>query len=163
MVVLFEGTFEFYTDKSMSPPPPLPFFSWNDYIMTSFRVTGHLCGEFAGHRWNPALMFSLICAWIHSWINNREAGDVRRHRAHYDITLMALLTSNDYILPPIGRPMWYIVYRSASFGRRLSTDWVRNVAFCNPYTHWHQLELFDYCQHMSVVIVLICGSHSRLS
>ena len=33
--------------------------------------------------------FSLICAWIHSWVNNREASDLRRHRAHYDVIVMA--------------------------------------------------------------------------
>ena len=32
-----------------------------------------------------ALIFSLICAWISGWINNREAGDLRRDRAHYDV------------------------------------------------------------------------------
>ena len=37
-----------------------------------------------------ALLFSLICAWINSWVNNREAGDLRRHRAHYDVTVMLL-------------------------------------------------------------------------
>ena len=35
------------------------------------------------------LMFSLICAWINDWVNNREAGDLRRHRAHYYVTVMA--------------------------------------------------------------------------
>ena len=35
-----------------------------------------------------ALMFSLICAWINGWVNNREVGDLRRHRAHCDITVM---------------------------------------------------------------------------
>ena len=35
-----------------------------------------------------ALMFSLICAWINSWVNDRMAGDLRRHHAHYDVTLM---------------------------------------------------------------------------
>ena len=35
-------------------------------------------------QWRGALMFSLICAWITGWANNREAGDLRRHRAHYD-------------------------------------------------------------------------------
>ena len=35
-----------------------------------------------------ALIFSLICAWINGWTNNREAGDLRRHRAHYDVTVM---------------------------------------------------------------------------
>ena len=36
------------------------------------------------------LMFSLICAWINAWVNNREAGDLRRHRAHYDAIVMIL-------------------------------------------------------------------------
>ena len=30
-------------------------------------------------QWNGALMFSLFCAWIDTWINNGEAGDSRRH------------------------------------------------------------------------------------
>ena len=39
-------------------------------------------------QWHGALMFSLICAWINSSVNNREAGDLRCHRAHYDVILM---------------------------------------------------------------------------
>ena len=39
-------------------------------------------------RWRGALMFSLICVWINGWVNNREAGDLRRYRAHYDVTVM---------------------------------------------------------------------------
>ena len=39
-------------------------------------------------QWRGALMFSLICARINSWVNNGEAGDLRRHRAHYDVTVM---------------------------------------------------------------------------
>ena len=36
-----------------------------------------------------ALMFSLICVWIKNhWVNNREAGDMRLYRAHYDIIVM---------------------------------------------------------------------------
>ena len=36
-----------------------------------------------------ALMFSLICSWMNGWVNNREAGDLRRHRAHYDVIVMS--------------------------------------------------------------------------
>ena len=36
-------------------------------------------------QWRGALMFSLICAWLNGWVSNREAGDLRRHRAHYDV------------------------------------------------------------------------------
>ena len=39
-------------------------------------------------QWHGALMFSVICAWINSCVNNREAGDLRCHCAHYDVTVM---------------------------------------------------------------------------
>ena len=61
-----------------------------------FRVTGHLCGEFprfpgnSSHKgqWRRTLMFSSICAWINDWVNNREAGDLRRYRTGYDVIVM---------------------------------------------------------------------------
>ena len=79
---------------------PLHQYIRNYIMMTSsngniFRVTGPLCVEFTGpvnspHKgqWRGALMFSLICAWINDWVNNHEAGDLRRHRGHYDINVM---------------------------------------------------------------------------
>ena len=39
-------------------------------------------------QWCGVLMFSLICVWINGWVNNREAGDLRRHHAHYAVTVM---------------------------------------------------------------------------
>ena len=47
-------------------------------------------GEFPAHtgQWCRTLMFSLICAWINSWVNNREAGDLRCHHGLYDVTVM---------------------------------------------------------------------------
>ena len=45
-------------------------------------------GEFPSQRpWREALIF-LICAWINDLVNNGDAGDLRRHRAHYDVTVM---------------------------------------------------------------------------
>ena len=40
-----------------------------------------------GH-WRGALMFSLVCVWINGWVNNREACDLRRYLAHYDVIVM---------------------------------------------------------------------------
>ena len=37
-----------------------------------------------------ALMFSLICAWTNSWVNNRESGDLGRQSAHSDVSVMPL-------------------------------------------------------------------------
>ena len=42
-------------------------------------------------RWRRDLIFSLVCAWINGWVNNREAGLLRRHRAHYDVIVMLWL------------------------------------------------------------------------
>ena len=39
-------------------------------------------------QWRGALIFSFICVWINDWVNNREAGDLRRHRGHYGVTVM---------------------------------------------------------------------------
>ena len=58
-------------------------------------VTGPLCGEFTGHQsipltkatWRGALMFPFH-AWTNGWANNRDAGDFRRHRSYYDVTVI---------------------------------------------------------------------------
>ena len=60
-----------------------------------FRVIGHLCGQFTGQlphkgQRRGALMFSLICAWMNGWVNTLGVGDLRRHRAHYDVTVMVV-------------------------------------------------------------------------
>ena len=74
----------------------------NNYqMMTSsngniFRVTGPLCGEFTGPgkfhiQWPVTRNFDVFfdlrlrSGWV---INNREAGDFRRHRGHYDAIVM---------------------------------------------------------------------------
>ena len=41
-------------------------------------------------QWRGALMFSFICAWINGWVNNHEAGDLGRYRAHYDVIVMRM-------------------------------------------------------------------------
>ena len=54
-------------------------------------------------QWRGALMFSMICPRINGWVNNREAGDLRRHRAHYNIIVMFLWA----FLYPLGIHNWY--------------------------------------------------------
>ena len=41
-------------------------------------------------QWRGALVFSLICVFINGWVNNREAGDLRRYRDHYDVIVLTL-------------------------------------------------------------------------
>ena len=59
--------------------------------METFSVLLALCaGNNSPHKgqWRGALMFSLICAWINDRVNNCEAGDLRCHRAHYNVIVM---------------------------------------------------------------------------
>ena len=54
-------------------------------------------------QWRGALMFSLICVWIKGWVNNCEAGDLRRYRAHYDVTIM---------LSPCDLEIWWMTSKN---------------------------------------------------
>ena len=38
----------------------------------------------------PALTFSLICASTNVWAHNQDADVLRRHRGHYDVTVMVV-------------------------------------------------------------------------
>ena len=48
-------------------------------------------GEFPAQRpvTRSFVMFSLICVWINDWVSNRDAGDLRRNLAHYDVIVMS--------------------------------------------------------------------------
>ena len=46
-------------------------------------------------QWRGALMLSLTCVWINDWVNNREAGDLRCHRGHYDVNVMNQKSDRD--------------------------------------------------------------------
>ena len=60
-------------------------------------------------QWRGPLMFSLIYAWINDWVNNREAGDLRRQHGHYDVIVMTW--SNVY-------GTWYICPTTPYFVNR---------------------------------------------
>ena len=44
------------------------------------------------NQWRRALMFSLICAWINTWVHNCKAADLRCHHVHYGVTVMRIWT-----------------------------------------------------------------------
>ena len=67
--------------------------TWWRHQMETFAALLAICAgnSPAPHKgqWRGVLMFSLICTWITDWVNNREAGDLRRHRAHHDVIVMS--------------------------------------------------------------------------
>ena len=72
--------------------------TWWRHQMETFSALLALCegipsvtGGFPSQR---QVMFALICAWTNSWANYQDAGDLRRHRAHYDVTVMRVQIFN---------------------------------------------------------------------
>ena len=50
-------------------------------------------------------MFSLICARINGWVNTGEAGDLKRHRAHHDVTVMPSSLLRDFTRSGVSAPV----------------------------------------------------------
>ena len=103
----FEANIKIYLDDYLETQS-----NYNVFMMTAsngnnFRVTGPLCREFTGHLWIPLTKASDVELWCFfdvrlnkTWINNHEAGDLRCHRAHYDVIIML------HIFPPQVRETW---------------------------------------------------------
>ena len=63
-------------------------------------------------QWCGTLMFFLICGRINGWVNNGEAGDLRRHGAHYDVIVM-----HTHISMSSHNIITYFVFLSVLIGR----------------------------------------------
>ena len=139
---------------------------WWRHQMETFSALLTLCAgnspvtsEFPKGWWCGALMFSLICAWINGWVNNCAAGDLRRHRAHYDGSVMAVIArpnitwvcacyKNDWgkirIRGYIHKRQIYIQYISpsrASYGVSFVRTWVKidrviTAPYCIFFYKW---------------------------
>ena len=109
-------------------------------MMTSFngnilRVTGPLCWEFTVHRlpvnsphkgqWHGVWVFFFIYAWTNDWVNNRDAGDLRRHRAHYDVSVMSTKPINETNVQN------YLLYFA------LHVFQIRNYLYCIDEFGWY--------------------------
>ena len=86
-------------------------------------------------QWHGALAFSLICTWINSWINNREAGDARCHRAHCDLIVMSKHEGNwalfqyQNLFPDMGLSIIKISWTS---------DCLIFIVNCRIFIYWRQ-------------------------
>ena len=71
----------------------------------------HLSLVNSSHRgqWRWALMFSLVCAWTNRWVNNQNAGNLRRHRAHCDVTVMLrwIAKAPHFYTVPVSSTVWF--------------------------------------------------------
>ena len=96
-------------------------------------------------QWRGALMFSLICVWVNDWVNNREAGDLRRHRGHYDVIVMAVSEDSAAIIEWASILLVILVYMPM-YTTQLSNHNCNRIS--SGLTTWpcistHFLELFQ--------------------
>ena len=58
-------------------------------LLAMYAGNSQVTGEFPTQRpVTRSFDISSICAWINRWVNNREADDLRRRPAHYDVIVM---------------------------------------------------------------------------
>ena len=96
-------------------------------------------------QWRGALMFSLICAWINGWVNNRKVGDLRRHRAHYGVIVMKIwLTQNNPLITT-----WFMACRF----------WKRTV--CDNATSLTNSKLEIWITEARAKCLTLCTTHQK--
>ena len=96
-------------------------------------------------QWRGAFMFSLI--WINGWVKNREAGDVRRHRAHYDVTVMSLAVCN-----PLGKDKTVSCFISIIWLPRYRYYWYWNGSMIPHCRNGHFIVTkFKYSLHRKLL------------
>ena len=155
------GSLVIYTHRSL-------FISWWRHQMETFSALLALCAGNSTHKgqWHGALKFSLICTWINGWVNNGEAGDLRRHRTHYHVTVMWYGPCKVVLIIPVmidNRPL-EATYSSARLISYLHKRWQclpapvgKTVRRSKPHSHflpaasiridyWNQLHKFDIYQ-----------------
>ena len=100
--------------------------TWWRYQKETFSALLALC---AGN--------SSVTTWINGWANNREANDLRRHRAHWNVTEITSCTACELFLPPLSTHPGNIT--AASYARSRIIKGARVTQ-----THWSRSHLKLY-------------------
>ena len=132
--------------RSLLPLAVPRVFSWWRHQMEIFSALLAICagnspvsGEFPAQR--PVTrsfdVFFDLCP-INDWVNNREAGDLRRSRAHYDVIVMS------YILVPADYPKSIgLHYSTESHNQHVNSLYNKNtLETCKnprPTSGWSEL------------------------
>ena len=99
-------------------------------------------------QWRRAFMFSLICAWINGCANNRETGDLRRHPAHYDVTVLFTDSWKQCRLVSSGASHWWVEASNLNSGKYvfvlMITEATKPNAVCNQSAIHKEPAWFGY-------------------
>ena len=112
-------------------------FSYFDRCLQRLMITlvqvVALCRQATSHApiWTKhlgPLVFSLICAWTNGCANNRDASDLRHHRAYCDVTVMKSYTLCSE------KDVKSILFERILFGN-FRTFWLQGTVFLSPIPH----------------------------
>ena len=108
-------------------------------------------------QWRGALMFTLICARINGWVNNREAGDLRRYRGHYDVTVMVKVSRKLHgLLSLRPRDASWTKQHTLGYFRKTWNIWgLHRVNLCN-----YHLTLVIYGGHVHTIVFCVVLRYS---
>ena len=105
-------------------------------------------------QWRGALMVFFICTQINGWVNNGEAGDLRCHRAHYDVIVMqcwSLIASVPFTLKFPRKWSWY------QHGRILLKYTYSKLLPCCPGVSESNYDIYCTFSCNSTCTFLICS------
>ena len=105
-------------------------------------------------------MFSLICVWINGWVNNREAGDLRRYRGHYDVIVMYFKDFNYELINCLWNGFQCtinggcIVHTKAALAGRCPMRDIVNTQFHScPYFYNYWFYAWNLTMHRQMLII----------
>ena len=136
--------------------------------METFSALLALCGGIhpssvnSSHKgqWRGALIFSLICAWINGWVNNRETDDLRHHRAHYDVIVIKKIARKSCPIQCVE-----LDHQSGSRKQHCWKFWNLNeriVVFWRVWAKWTGQKGLNAGKYISVSLALCAGNHGAL-
>ena len=138
--------------RTILRPSALPITMMRSPNGNIFRVTGprgfHRSPVNSPHKgqWRGALLFSLICTWVKGWAYNREGGDLVRHSAHYDVTVMVVT----YLLTVYTVDLDLVLKVSLGVNEDyLSVPWHQHTLPWKPVFCHACFNLSGYCSHTS--------------
>ena len=110
-------------------------------------------------QWHGVLIYSLICAWSYGWVNNRYACNLRRHRTHYDVSVMlgvrdghGLKPTQLFCVSPRRSAQMNYTYTMATAIKKEFNDTPRQMATSNSREVSHIWPMIGYKLDTSSVI-----------
>ena len=107
-------------------------------------------------QWRGALMFTLICARINGWVNNREAGDLRRYLAHYDVIVMKWAILIDVIELQINPVKYLLPWIGKRGVRHVFRDYIFKITTTSSKGQWlvarKPMDVINFCLSWAIEV-----------